>query len=179
MAKLDPLTEGGNYQLPGDFPEDDGASLNPREKALRDAFVVEYMIDFNSVKAAQRIGFHRQFAIEYAQRFMEEPYVQKKINEIKFKDIPERDMAEYDKKRIKGALMQEAHYFGPGSSHSARVAALGRLATLNGLDAPKKIEQTLLHKGGVMAVPGIANLDDWEKTAAASQDKLVEHARSI
>lgn len=175
MALLDTPIDPASYTLPDSIPADEVA-MNEREKALRDLFVSEYMIDYDQIKAAQRCGFHQQFAIEYGKKFMEEPYVQKRINEIKFADTNPAELAKFDKKRIKAALMYEAHYRGPGSSASARVAALGKLALLEGMEAPKKTENTHVHRGGVMAVPGIANLEQWEATASASQDKLVTDA---
>lgn len=165
----------GSYALPGAIPIPD--DMSPREKALRDLFVSEYLVDYDQLRAAQRCGFNYQFAVEYAKKFMDEPYVQQQINAVKFRDYPERDVAEYDKKRIIASLMSEAHYKGPGSSHSGRVSALAKLAVIYGMDAPKKVEQSVTHRGGVMSVPGIASLDDWEKAAAQSQDALVQHAR--
>lgn len=176
MALLDQPIDGSGYQLPDRAPE--LVQMSDREKALRDLFVAEYLIDYDPVSACQRCGFERQFAQEFAVKFMHEPYVQQKINLMKFQDMPEKDVLEFDKKRIRSALMYEAHYRGPGSSHAARVAALGKLASLTGMEAPKKSEQTITHRGGVMAVPGIASLDDWESAAGASQDALVAHARS-
>jgi hypothetical protein len=175
MAKIDPQFEEG-YQLPESVPEPQ--ALTEREQALRNLFVAEYLVDFDQTAAAMRCGFNRQFAIEYGTKFMAEPYVLKKINSVKFQDVdvPE-DQDDYDAKRVRSALMLEAHYRGPGSSHAARVAALAKLASLIGMDKPIKTEQTVNHRGGVMAVPGIASLDDWEKAASESQDALVKDAR--
>ena len=39
-----------------------------------------------------------------------------------------------------------------------------------------KVEQTVQHRGGVMMVPGIANIEDWEAQAMASQEKLTHEA---
>lgn len=153
--------------------------MNPREKAIRDLFVSEYMVDYDPIAAALRCGYQKQFAIEFSVKFMDEPYVQQKINEVKFQVVDDKQELEYNKKRIKAALMVEAHYHGPGSSHAARVAALGRLAALNGMEAPKVTANLNIHRGGVMAVPGIASLDEWEAKASMSQDQLVEHARNI
>jgi len=169
-----PPDEGG-YQLPEAIPIAD--DMNPREKALRDLFVSEYLVDYDALRAAQRCGFNFQFAVEYAKKFMQEPYVQQQINAVKFREYPEHDVATYEKKRIMASLIAEAHYKGPGSSHSSRVAALSKLASIYGMDAPKKIEQSITNRGGVMAVPGIAKLDDWENAASQSQDALVQHAR--
>lgn len=176
MADLNDAYEPG-YQLPTELPRPE--EMSPREKALRDMFVSEYLVDFDEVRAAQRCGFAHQFAVEYARKFMEEAYVQQRINQVKYTKLDERAEEEYNHARIKAALMAEAHYKGPGSSHSGRVAALGKLMSVYGMEAPKKIDATVQHRGGVMAVPGIANLDDWEQQASASQDQLAEHARDV
>lgn len=157
--------------------EDPIAPMSEREKALRDMFVSEYLVDYDQVKAAQRCGFNLQFAVEYAKRFMEESYVQQRIRDVTFMKVDEKAIEQFDKTRIKAALMAEAHYRGPGSSHAGRVAALSKLASLYGMEAPKKSAMDVTHKGGVMAVPGIASLAEWEQTAAESQDKLVANAR--
>lgn len=177
MAALDSPTEVSGFVLPDTAPRQ--KEMTEREKALRDAFVSEYLVDYDQVRAAMRCGFNRQFAQEYAKLFMDEPYVQKRINEVRFMKTDERALEEYDKARIKSSLMHEAHYHGPGSSQAARVAALGKLAAMYGMEAPKKIEANVAHRGGVMAVPGIAALDDWEQTASASQDELVRHASDV
>lgn len=177
MAALDNPNEPSGWRLPDAIPIPD--DMNPREKALRDMFVSEYLVDYNQVDAAMRCGFQRQFAIEYAKKFMDEPYVIKRINEVRFMKTDEKETEEYDKARIKSSLMHEAHYHGPGSTQAARVAALGKLAVMYGMEAAKKIDVNATHRGGVMAVPGIAGLDDWEKAASASQDELVKHAADV
>lgn len=159
--------------------EEDGEELSPREKALRDLFVEEYMECFDQVVAAQRCGFTLQFAVEYGTKFLAEPYVQKRIKMVKMgiqESAPtEKELEEQNRKIIRTTLMEQAHYYGPGSSHAARVSALKSLMVLYGMEV-KKSEQTITHKGGVMAVPGIASLDDWEKQASESQDALAAHA---
>lgn len=173
MARLDQPVEQSQDSQSGLDPE-----LPPQQKALRDLFVSEYMIDFDAVAACMRCGYGRQFAREFAIKFMDESYVQQRITAIKYQKVEPRDELEFNQKRIKAALMFEAHYRGPGSSHAARVNALAKLAAMNGLDMPRKLEATVQHRGGVMAVPGISKLDDWEREASASQDQLVENARN-
>lgn len=176
MAAIDqPFDPNG--PLPNGLPAPE--EMNPREKALRDMFVSEYLIDFDQVKAAMRCGFNQQFAVEYSRKFMEESYVQKRINEVRFMKVDDRALEEFDKTRIRSSLMAEAHYYGPGSSSASRVAALGKLALMYGMEAPKKVDVNAVHRGGVMAVPGIASLEDWEKGAAESQDELVKHAADV
>lgn len=149
--------------------------LSEAARAVRNRFVDEYLIDFQPVAAARRCGFQPVFAEAWAKRFMDEPYVNKRINEVKLRDLDEDDLAAYDRKRIRASLMQEAH--DRSSSGTARVAALGKLMSWYGLDQPVKIQQQIEHRGGVMMVPAIASLDEWEKVAMESQRKLEESSR--
>lgn len=160
-----------------EFTGTDDAPSDPRTKALHDLFISEYLIDFNSVDAAQRCGFQREFALEYSKRLMASSYVSRRIKELQLMKVDETADADFNKVRVKAALIREAHYYGPGSSQSARVAALSRLAKLYGMQAPKKTESTVLHRGGVMAVPGIAKMEEWEAAAESSQRELISDAR--
>lgn len=147
--------------------------LSPKEKELRDKFVSEYLIDYDQTAAAIRIGFSASFAQTYAEKFMTEPYVRKAIAVAQNALVDDEKLeVEQDRRRIRAALMREAHYRGPGSSHAARVSALAKLASIRDMDAPTKIKSEMTMRGGVMMVPGIANLDEWEKAAQASQGDL-------
>lgn len=159
--------------IPEGFPVP--LELDERQKALRDTFVAEYLIDYNSVAAAQRCGFTRDMAIEYSQRFLQEPYVQQKLKNMELTPVDEDREMEFNRQRIKQQLMREAHYHGPGSSHAARVAALSKLMSIYGMEAPKQVNTKNVHehKGGVMQVPvAAASLDDWEQQALANQQSL-------
>lgn len=147
--------------------------LSTQEKELRNKFVDEYLIDFDQTAAAIRIGFSASFAHTYAERFMTEPYVRKRITDLQNALIEDEKLeVEQDRRRIRAALMREAHYRGPGSSHSARVSALAKLASIRDMDAPTKIKSELTMRGGVMMVPAIAAIDEWETAAQASQTNL-------
>ncbi len=74
------------------------------------------------------------------------------------------------------ALMKEAH--NQFNSGAARVAALAKLMSHYGMDAPAKTQNEHLHRGGVMMVPAIADINDWELAATNSQTRLVQEARS-
>jgi mevalonate kinase len=152
--------------------------MNEREKALRDTFVAEYLVDYSALKAAMRCGFPREFASEWSQRLMDEPYVQQRITAVTYTPVDVKQDEEFNKARIKAQLMKEAHYYGPGSSHSARVAALAALQKMYGMEAAKKLDATVTNKGGVMRAPGIAGLDEWEAQAEQSQDALTRDASS-
>lgn len=153
--------------------------LTERERALRDLFCNEYLVDFNSVAAAQRCGFQHSFAKDYAIKFMQEAYVQRRIKYLEQSApvVGAKKEDEFNIRRIRAALLEQAYFHGPGSSHAARVSALAKLVSIYGMDAPTKAEILNVHKGGVLMVPAIANLNDWEAAAQASQAKLVSDAR--
>lgn len=149
--------------------------LSSAEKTLRDQFVKEYLFDFDAYQACMRVGFANQFASDYARRLMGEPYVQRRIAELsKVSPSDEKEQAEQDK-LLTLRVLREAAQRGP---YASRVAAAAKLAAILGLDAPVKSSQEVLHRGGVMMVPSIANLDDWEQAAEATQSKLVQESRS-
>jgi hypothetical protein len=150
--------------------------LTARERELRDLYVNEYLVDYDPVKAAQRCGFQQSFAKDYAVKFMQESYVQKRIEFMKHQKVDEKSIDEYDKQRVRAVLMKEAH--DSSSTGSARVSAAAKLAVILGMDAPTKIQTDNTHKGGVLMVPAIANISDWEAVAQASQAKLVADART-
>lgn len=157
----------------------DNSTINytSRELALRDQFVKEYLVDYDKVKAAIRCGFAKSFAEDYATRFMEEPYVHKRIKELESKNNADDCPNDQDARSIiKSGLFREANFTGNGSSHSARVSALANLAKIHGMEAPTKVEQTTTHKGCVMLVPAVASIAEYEKMAIASQAKLIQHA---
>lgn len=149
--------------------------LSEREKALRDRFVEEYMIDFDGIKAAIRVGFNKAFAEDYGVKFLHEPYVLRRIEELKHKKLDPEKSEEYDKERIKAALMREAH--NPGATASARVQALTTLAKMHGMMEPKDEPPGEGARGGVLMVPVIAKASAWEEAAVASQQALVDNVR--
>ena len=155
--------------------------MTPADKELRDLFAREYLFDFDPKAACIRCGFLEQYALQYAQQFMGESYVQNKIASLSKVGKAIGEDKEHDqqtKQAVLTSLFREANYRGAGSSHGSRVAALAKLASILGMDAPTKMEQTITHKGGVMAVPGIAGLDEWEAKAVESQSKLTNEAEN-
>ena len=155
--------------------------LTEREKDLRRRFVDEYMHDHNSVKAVIRIGFGESFATEYAKRFMTEPFVLRLIRERETETSKDNDIWS-DPNRIatviKNKILKEADFNGIGASHAARVTALRTLVEVLGLRAPTKSEVDVNMRGGVMMVPGIASLEDWERSAQQEQVDLMRKTQT-
>jgi hypothetical protein len=149
--------------------------LSDREKALRDLFCAEFLVDEHPIKAALRCGFQEAFAKEYAARFMNEPYVQRKIQDLKHAPVDMGKMEEYDKQTVRAVLRREMQ--NEGSTGAARVQAAAKMASILGMDKPVEVKNEHTHKGGVLMVPTIANINDWEAAAVASQAQLASDAR--
>jgi hypothetical protein len=148
--------------------------LTPREQALRDLFVSEYLVDYDPLLACIRVGFNRQYAEQYSKKFMEEPYVQRKLKELTYKVPEEEEDEESRDKRLVLTVLREAAQNGPFAS---RVAAASKLASILGLDKPSTNLLEVTHKGGVMQVPGVSDISDWEQAAMASQQQLIKEAQ--
>jgi len=148
--------------------------LSERELALRNEFVRQYLIDFDPVLACMRVGFTKAFAEDYAIRFMAEPYVQKRITELSLETpADELEQEELDKQLTLSVLRQAA----TNGPYSSRVAAAAKLASILGMDKPVANTLDITSKGGVMVVPGISNVDDWEETALKAQQELINAAQ--
>lgn len=153
------------------------ASLTQDEMNIREQVVREYLYDYSWTKACLRCGFRAEFAADNAERFSKDPYCIWRVKELArekgLNPNPEVRAAiiDQDKVDIMNALKKEAHYYGPGSSQAARVSALGKLAQLMGMEPPKAVKAEITTPG-VMVVPGIAKIDDWEAVAEAAQKKL-------
>ena len=116
-------------------------TLTSTEKALRDRFVKEYMKDYDPLGAATRVGYSSSYAGQFAGQFMQEPYTRSAIAKAEEALGGGSDTVKH-RKRVVAMLYREANARGPGTSHGARVAALGRISTMLGLDEPAKIEVT-------------------------------------
>lgn len=144
------------------------------EKQLRELFITQYLKDYNAYHAALRTGFMGAFALEWAKRMMQESYTQRRIAERQREDHEKAQGKNYDHIQIVANLRQIA--YNELTPAAARVAALNKLAALTGLD--KQEESASGPAGGVIEVPTIARLDEWEAVAYESQKKLVEDART-
>lgn len=163
-------------------PEVEGEMAAPelswRERALRDLFVREYLTDFDQYAAALRCGYSAAYAREEAVKLMNEPYVRQQIKALEV--LPsEQDNPEAMKEYVVLGLRREANYRGSGASPSARVAALSKISSIYGLDAPTKSKHELTGAdgtslAGVIVVPGLMTAEQWAEAAAKQQEELVQ-----
>lgn len=145
----------------------------PEERELRDKFVHFYLRTRDATRAARLCGFMDAFAPAYGRRLLTEPYVERRLEEIEieFDSLPKEEQ----QRIVKAGLFRSAFDESPRSSHSARVSALAKLANILDMDGSKKLE--VMHRGGVMLVPAMASVDDWERVASAQQEEIVRDVR--
>lgn len=150
--------------------------LSPGEKALRDKFVIEYLVDFDEYRAALRVGFLPSVAATYCKQFIDEGYVQREIARLQREQQADPKAQQGHDRELILSTLRQAMQNGP---YASRVQAAAKFAAILGLDAPIKTQNENIHRGGVMMVPAIANVEDWEKAAQASQEKLVEETQKL
>lgn len=130
-------------------------TLTDDERNLRDRFAKEYLEDYNEVQAAIRLGYAEAYARDYGKRFLSEPYTANKIKELERAPDGEALTAEQiARKRRIAQLERQANYYGPGSSHGARVSALTQICKLEGIEAPVKTETSV----NLTAGPDVSHL---------------------
>jgi hypothetical protein len=150
-------------------------NLPPEQKELREEFIKRYIVEYDAVAAVKQMGYHRDWVHQIVEQFMSCPYVARRVRELEDEMDGDEDI---EKRRLFAALRREASYHGHGASHSARVAALTKLASLRGMDRPVKMEHDVTNRGGVMQVPGIADVTAWEEAALGSQEALQKGTQS-
>lgn len=110
------------------------AELSQADVALREYFIEEYTKDSNSYAACLRIGFQPSFAVEYAKKLMDDPYVVRRLSELN-SQIDSPDSVERDKMLIINAL-RESIQFG---DYKTRVTAAKELSELRGIKNSKDV----------------------------------------
>lgn len=149
-------------------------ALTEKDKALRDAFVDQYILDNDPVNAVIRLGYNLSYAKHMAEQFMLDSYV---LNLIQSKKLEPVLIDEKRKSWISNELMSRAQYQGPGASETAKILALRTLMELHGLAGPSKPKPVKnAAPGGVMIVPQYKDAEEWEKTAITSQKNLMSNA---
>lgn len=115
-------------------------TLTKAEKATRQRFVEQYLVDFDPVNACIRLGFQQLFADKYAKQFMVEPYTMKLLAD-KTAELGLSSDEEQHRKRVIGGLYRIA--LNRFASASAQVAAYAQIAKITGIEAPVKTQEVL------------------------------------
>lgn len=95
----------------------------------QEAFVREYLVDFNATQAAARAGYSKKTAQEQGSRLLSNVMVQARLKEFRER-AAEQTVADIN--WVRQRLMEEATDYSEFASHSARIKAIELIARLNG-----------------------------------------------
>lgn len=145
------------------------------EKALLDRFVTEFLVDGDPTLAASRCGFQGGFAEQYGKQFYTRAYVQRKIRELKRLEPQDPKLEEGYLRRM---VITRCHdvLMNKYSKGSDVVRASAQLDNMYGWSSTARRAQSAAAQSGVMVIP-LASMEEWEKAAAASQQRLIEESR--
>lgn len=150
-------------------------NLPLKKKVFLDRFIYEYLHDFNSSMAWIRAGGTVDHATTGGPQSLRTAYVQTQIrllsNQLDEEQIITRN-------EVLLGIKKEANHYGDDGSSAARVRAWGMLAKIKGMDTPTPVEiEDNRPAGGVMEVPMVESVDQWENAASGQQLQLKNDVR--
>lgn len=160
QAELDAITE---------------ETISFKHKVFYDKMVLEYLQDFNVSMAYIRAGGNQNSVPNLAYKAFRTKYFQDQLRFVAER-LEEENLVSTNE--IVLGLKKEANYHGEDGASASRVKAWATLAKIKGIEAPKKSEQTITHKGGVMVVPMAQSIDTWENSAQQLQTQLKSDVRT-
>jgi hypothetical protein len=149
--------------------------LAPEAIFKRQEFAKAYLIDCDPTMAALRCGLADPEDLDSARAtgwyYFRQPETLAAIQA--FSATLENDKI-VSRDRVLMGLLEEANYRGLGSSHSARVAAWGKIAQMLGAEKPAdpNAPDPTKVRGGVMLIPMAQSIEEWEGAATRSQSAL-------
>lgn len=138
-------------------------------------FIEHYLACFNATEAARRMGYAGTSASTQGHELLHLPFTKGELKK-------RYDQHAEDNKEIRQQvilmLMRESNDFSDSASHRARVAAIAQLSKILGMEQIN-LKADVSHRGGVMLVPMVNSLDEWQKAAQVSQAALMADAVNI
>ncbi|AZF88146.1 terminase small subunit [Microcystis phage Me-ZS1] len=143
-------------------------NMTPEMKRKRDIYVDALLRGASKREAALVAGVSPRTALKEGCMWFNEPYVVERFARLR-EALDEAQLLTRKELilNIKSIAIDEY------VQDSARVAASALLSKIMGFDAPTKVE---VNASGVMVVPGVASVDEWETTAQAQQQQLTTDA---
>lgn len=103
-------------------------ALTQQETLLRDAFVCEYLKDFNALQACVRLGFQPTYAQHWSKTLWDCGYVQRKISYMTRAPVASPEQDEADRALVEVTLRRVMQT----GSDTARVAAARQFSAMRG-----------------------------------------------
>jgi hypothetical protein len=146
------------------------SQLSEVEKELHNKFIEEFLFDFDDVKAAIRCGFSAASAKQYGPQMYASAYVQRQLKEFYNE---EKNAGRSDVALVKATLRNTMINGG----YKEAVMAATQMKSICGMEAPAKQGLQSGHRGGIMRLPAIASLNEWEKVAESHQRNVMKEQK--
>jgi predicted DNA-binding protein (UPF0251 family) len=141
-------------------------------KMKYEEFARMYLVDFSQTRAAVRMGYSRTSAANLGNDMFWQPYTQAYLVKL-IREIEEHTIV--GRNEVLAGLLREAHNLGADANSSSRIKAWSEIGKILGMYV-QRVELSA-NSSGVMEVPMVADSNQWEQFAQASQTKLMEVVR--
>lgn len=141
-------------------------------KVKFEEFARLFLIDFNMTKTAIRMGYSQRSAAVLGNRMFWHPYTQIYLSKL-IRETEEHALV--NRNQVLAGLLREANNFNVDASSSSRISAWREIGKILGMYI-QRVEISA-NSSGVMEVPLVANVDQWEAAASLAQSNLLEMAR--
>ena len=165
------------------FPQGNYDHWSKKQQAMMEAhastWATEYVKDFDAWNTAIRLGFEGddiKVAIKrYMKHWLVAAYIQQLQEQFLTLNVATKD-------RLVAVTFRDAVDFSPSADPRSRTAAQKTLTTLLGLDIKEKrithgVDADGTMRGGVMILPAVISMEEWEAKASESQRELKEAVR--
>jgi len=147
-------------------------TLTQIERDTIDKYIIEYVFDKDEEKAAIRMGISRVYAKSIAKNFVDTPYFQIKLKEYSIEKDALLDDADLLRREIVRNLIDVMKYNGENASQSARISSAKEISAIMGLAAKQQLSNEDEFANGVMVLPSLLPIDEWNSQSIASQAAL-------
>lgn len=143
------------------------------EKLRYEEFARQYLLDHNQKRAAVRMGYHVDRAADVGNRLFWKPYTQAYLT-VLIRSLEERAIV--GRNQVLSGLLAEANNYGPDATSMSRIVAWTTIGKILGMFIAKV--EISANSSGVMEVPMVRSVSEWEALASGSQQNLLEAART-
>ena len=143
------------------------------EKLRYEEFARQYIIDHNQTRAACRMGYPHEKASDVGNKLFWKPYTQAYLT-VLIRSLEERAIV--GRNQVLSGLLAEANNYGPDATSMSRIMAWKTIGQILGMFIAKV--EISANSSGVMEVPMVRSVNEWEALASGSQQGLLEAART-
>ena len=145
---------------------------NHSMKLKYEEFARQFLVDFSQTRTAVRMGYSKDHAANIGNAIFWHPYTQSYLVKL-IREVEEHTIV--CRNEVLAGLLREAHNFNVDANSASRIKAWTEIGKILGMYV-QRVELSA-NSSGVMEVPMVADANQWETFAQASQGKLMEAVR--